>query len=78
MPRKKKTEEQTAAETPKKTRTKKKTAPDNEITRLAMIALTGKYGKGRLMVHRLEMNYGKSKTAAIMKEVDTLSKMVVK
>lgn len=65
----------------KKRGRKKKTeqaTPDNEITRLAMLALSGRYGKGPIMAHRLRMNYGKSKAAQIMKEVDNISKMVVK
>lgn len=65
-----------------KKRGRKKKAPekvvDNEITRIAMLAISGAYGKGKFMQHRLQMNYGKSKTAEILKEIDKISKMIVK
>ncbi len=64
-----------------KKRGRKKKKPENvnnEITRIAMLAISGAYGKGKFMHHRLIMNYGKSKTAEILKEIDNISKMVVK
>lgn len=62
----------------KKRGRKKKTAPDNDITRIALLAIAGRYGKGKMMSHRLVMNYGKHKAALIMAEIDTINKMVVK
>lgn len=68
-------------ESEKKKRGRKKKNPEkvnNEITRIAMLAISGAYGKGKFMQHRLVMNYGKAKTAEILKEIDNISKMIVK
>ena len=65
-----------------KKRGRKKKEPEkvieNPITRLALLAIAGVFGKGKLMQHRLTMNYGKAMTAEILKEIDKISKMIVK
>lgn len=76
MPRKKK--EETGEVTKKTTRKKKAATKDNEITRLALLYLAGTYGRGRIGLHRLEMNFGKDKTKKILAEVDIIKKDIVK
>ena len=65
-------------ETKKRTRKKKVEKTDIEITKAAFLALSGIYGSGRFMEHRLVMNYGKKKAALILKEIDNISKTIVK
>ena len=65
-------------ETTKKKRGRKKkteTAPGFSVE--AMRAAAGNYGNGKLMKHRLVMNFGKTRAAAIMKEVEVIRKIVV-
>ena len=78
MPRRKKEEGQEVEKTTTKKIRKKKVTEDNEITRAALLYLAGKYGRGNIGLHRLEMNYGKAKTVKILDEVDKLKKSIVK
>ena len=68
-------------ETEKKKRGRKKktaqTNPDNEITRIALNVLAGRYGSGKILMHRLKMNHP-GKVPAILAEVDNIRKSIVK
>lgn len=64
-------------ETTKKKRTRKKKTETPAVSTEAMRAAAGIYGKGKIMQHRLIMNFGKAKAAEIMKEVETINNMVV-
>ena len=69
-------------ETEKKKRgRKKKTAqasePANEITRIALNVLAGRYGSGKILMHRLKMNHP-GKVSEILAEVDNIRKSIVK
>lgn len=69
-------------ETEKKTRGRKKktdkvTNSANEITRIALNVLAGRYGSGKILMHRLKMNHP-GKVPEILAEVDNLRRSIVK
>ena len=61
----------------RKKKTEKVTSPDNEITRIAMLVLAGRYGSGKILMHRLKMNHP-GKVSEILAEVDNIRKSIVK
>lgn len=69
-------------ETEKKKRGRKKKTEQvansaNEITRIALNVLAGRYGSGKILIHRLKMNHP-GKVPEILAEVDNLRKSIVK
>lgn len=69
-------------ETEKKKRGRKKKTDKvadstNEITRIALNVLAGRYGSGKILIHRLKMNHP-GKVPEILAEVDSIRKTIVK
>lgn len=77
MPRKKKEESTEVVKTNTKKTRKKKETSDNEVTRIALNVLAGRYGSGKILIHRLKMNHP-GKVPEILAEVDSLRKTIVK
>lgn len=61
----------------RKKKTEQVTNSANEITRIALNVLEGRYGSGKILIHRLKMNYP-GKVPEILAEVDNLRKTIVK